>query len=423
MITRATIDNLPSTYGIYIFYQGSIPIYIGKAINIRARVRSHLANSQLDKKEALIFKSATRLRTQLTRSDFDAILIEAALIQKYQPKYNVVWRDDKSYLYIKLTVQEKYPKILLTRRERDGKSAYFGPFKSARIASILLREIRRIIPYCTQKGLTNRPCFYSKIGLCSPCPNEIEKHKDKLLLKKYRSNIRRIRNILEGRWETVLKSMSEDLKNKVEQQNYEEAIIIRNKIERLRALIFERSFSSVGEYYSRFYEDAADQLASILRALKLVDEKFVFKDDWRMECFDISNLFGRDATASMVVFEGGVPMQSEYRRFKIRTVKEISDIFMLKEVIMRRFKRIGWRRPDLIVVDGGMPQLTITRKTLDKLRIKIPLLAIAKKPDRIIGINSSKYPHALNLIRAIRDESHRSAKKYHLLLRNKKKML
>ena len=124
------LEKLPSTSGIYIFKKNKSYLYVGKSVNIKARVKSHFENAKIDIKESLIVKNSDSIDYVITDSEIKALLLEAELIQKYHPKYNVIWRDNKSYLYVKITVKEEYPKILLVRRENDGKSKYFGPFPS-----------------------------------------------------------------------------------------------------------------------------------------------------------------------------------------------------------------------------------------------------------------------------------------------------
>jgi len=425
-ITKKNIESLPSQCGVYLFNKNSYPLYIGKAANLKARILSHFQNAKLDVKEKLILENIDEIKTLSTDSEFKAILLEAELIKKYQPKYNVRWKDDKDFLYIKITIREKYPKIVTVRKENDGQSLYFGPFSSTRIANDLLREIRKIIPFCSQKKLSRRPCFYAKMGLCDPCPNYILSVKTRhaaSLQQLYRSNIKKIINILKGKSDLVLKSLEKELKTKIKEENYEGGLKLRNKIHLLRRLISERSFTD-------------DNLLN-----KTVISSVVPK---RIECYDVSNLFGQEATASMVVFTNGLPDKKEYKRFRIKTVKQISDTQMLTEVLRRRLARKDWPFPDMLVVDGGKPQLTAALEVLHNFKINLPLVGIAKNPDRIVyptnvSLSALKHlrggrmdssevkrvqnPSLFNLIKHIRDESHRFAKKYHLLLRKKKMML
>ena len=183
MITKKHIKKLPSIIGIYLFKKNKIVNYIGKSVNIKARISSHLENAKLDNKERLIIDSSNKIEVIPTESEFKTLILEAKLIRKFQPKYNSIWKDDKSPLYIKITIKEEYPKIFLIRKpsfakaskgkELNKNSLYFGPFSSTRTAETIISDIRKITPFCTQKKITKKACFYSKIGLCNPCPNEI----------------------------------------------------------------------------------------------------------------------------------------------------------------------------------------------------------------------------------------------------------
>lgn len=420
VITKKRVKAIPSQCGVYLFNKNSRPLYIGKAVNLKARILSHFQNAKVDAKEKLIVEKADDIKTLTTDGEFRATLLEAELIKKYQPKYNVRWKDDKNFLYIKITTKDKYPKVLIVRKENDGQSLYFGPFSSTKIVNNLLREIRKIVPFCIQKKLGQQPCFYSKIGLCNPCPNYILSVKTQnfaSLQRLYRSNIKKVINILKGRDGTVFKSLEKELKKVIKEEKYEEGLKLRDKISLLKNLIYEKSFvNNVG---------LRNKMVNIQNEIKNLPS--VIK---RIECYDVSNLFGKEATASMVVFTDGLPDKKEYKRFRIKRVKQISDTEMLSEVLKRRLARTDWPLPDMLVVDGGRPQLMTAFKILHNFKINLPLLAIAKNPDRIIVLNNgfravrlSENSPFFNLIKHIRDESHRFAKKYHLFLRKKKMML
>ncbi len=428
MITTSDISHIPSTTGVYFFYADKTPIYIGKAVNLKARLNSHIQNAKLDAKEHAIIEHADSVDFVQTLSDFDAIILEANLVRKHMPKYNIELKDDKSYLYIKISIKDTYPKLSLVRREDDGKSLYFGPFQSTRLTRSLLSHIRRIVPFCTQRKIGKAPCFYSKIGLCNPCPSIIERTGDELiraeLKSTYRRNIKMIIKILEGKSNILLTDLERELASATENEKYEEALQYRDKLLLLENLIYTRSFSRWDDVRITNNEELIDSIKVFMDrnfAISQVDLTF------RIECYDISNLFGKDATASMVVFENGGVEKKEYRRFKIKTVKGISDFAMLQEVLTRRFKRAGWRKPNLLVIDGGPPQLRATKKVLEELKLSIPMISIAKHPDRLYKAADKIVPAVVDrnslffkVIQEIRDESHRFAKKYHLLLRNKK---
>jgi len=411
--------NLPSKSGVYLFYAGKEIIYIGKSVNIKARVASHLENAKLNIKEAAIVNNATYLKYLITDSEFKALLLESKLIQQHRPKYNSVWKDDRSYLYIKIT-KELFPKIYAVRKENDQRSSYFGPFSSQRQVSLILREIRKVFPFCSQKKISKHPCFHSKINLCHPCPNLISGLKDKKLFVQYRrqylKNIRLIKNFFQGKDKKVLAGLKQDLKKLTEEQKFEEAIIIRNKIQIIENFLLQK----ITDFdYAKDYNLAEKNLVQ-LRELLL---PFLGQLDLhRIEGYDISNLNQKEATASLVVMTDGLIDKGEYKKFKIKNLKLNNDFEMLKETLMRRFKN-SWPKPDLIMIDGGRPQVKIIVKTLLDLNMQIPVIGLAKNPDRLVvgdATLSQIRKGNFQLLQQLRDEAHRFAKKYHLYLRNKK---
>ncbi|MCL4364109.1 GIY-YIG nuclease family protein [Patescibacteria group bacterium] len=424
MIKKNAIADLPTTFGVYLFKQGNKIIYIGKSINIRVRVKSHLENAKLDRKEFLIVSNADKIDYVVTDNEFAALILESQLIKKFHPKYNVIWKDGKNYLYIKVTVKDRYPKVLLSRKENDDRSLYFGPFSSVRVTESLVNDIRRIVPFCTEKSLSEKPCFYSKINLCQPCPNFIKKQNkddERKLRLIYRHNIRRVLKILNGGVTDILTGLYRQLKSLTKSENFEEAIKIRNKIFRLERLINHPTtdLAIVNEQNHKKSDSLhllTEELSKYFPGIKKLD---------RIECYDISNLKQSNQVGSMVVMNHGQIDKKEYRRFRIKQVGSRSDFDRLKEVISRRFKN-HWTFPDLVVVDGGRPQVKIVIDKLTEIGIKIPVLGIAKNPDRLV-LGISDYPTvrfpqtnpAFNLIRLLRDESHRFAKKYHILLRRR----
>lgn len=423
-LSKENIGKIPGSIGIYLFTHGSKIVYIGKSINIKARLLSHLENAKVDRKEKAILDNSTSIEYIITDSEFKALILESKLIQTHHPRYNVRWRDDKSYLYIKLTVKEPYPKLFLVRKEREKGAEYFGPFPSIQSTQEILRQTRRIFPFCTQKKI-GKPCFYSKIGLCSPCPSYIEslngeEAKNRLKIK-YKKNIQQIKRILRGKTDVVERQLIEELDSLTQEERYEEAIQVRNRLLRFQRLISQQLFDPHDfKSYDRSKESIKDLLNMLHNYLPNL------KSLSRIECYDISNLSQKEGTGSLVVMTEGQVNKDEYKKFKIRNLKIFSDFEMLEEVLTRRFKN-NWKEPDLIVVDGGKPQVHTVLKILFALKKKIPVIGIAKRPDRlIIGIDNlpTLRPNmnrpGFNLIRLIRDEAHRFARKYHLYLRDKK---
>ncbi len=416
------VDQIPSSIGVYIFRdEKGKALYIGKSVNLKARILSHIRAASLSEKEASIFKSSKFIEIFLVPSEYLALILEAKLIREERPKFNKIWMDDKSYLYIKIT-NEEFPKVYPVR-ERETKDAlyFFGPFSSLKVINSLLRSARKIFPFCSQKKIGKKPCFYSKLGLCDPCPAEVKKIKDKKLYEKkkkeYLQNIKGLVKLLQGDVDYLKKHFYKQLERLKKEEKFEEAIKVREQIKRLEAL-------------SRlsFEEKDIFEIEKLWEKLgKFLKEKVGLEKLERIECYDISNLKGKEATGSMVVMENGALEKSEYRKFKIKLTEEKGDLEMLSEVIKRRFQN-PWKRPDLILLDGGVPQVRKIKQLLKEIGIKIPVIGLAKKPDRIVILKDSKVEYIkdfsrkkfLNFLRYLRDESHRFAKKYHLLLRRKK---
>ncbi|MFH0772784.1 MAG: GIY-YIG nuclease family protein [bacterium] len=418
MITEKIINTLPHTIGIYLFKKGDEYVYIGKSLSIRERVHNHFEKALYDPKEKAIIENSDRIDHVICSSELHALVLESHLIQKYHPPYNVIWKDDKSYLYIKIPLKDAFPRISLVRREQDGISLYFGPFSSTKDVRFLLRAIRRIIPFCTQKQPIKKPCFYSKIGLCNPCPGGEHSIQIQNI---YRTHIKKIIDLLEGKTKTLLDDLNKMIIREAKQEHYEQALELRNRLLHLEQLIHLRSFEQFE--YSNAYdpEKALQKLFSLLKSASLLPESLS-----RIECYDISNLMQKDATASMVVATNGILDKAEYKRFKIQETG-VSDFKMLSEALTRRMSN-DWKKPNLIIIDGGAPQVATIRGVLNQLHVKIPLIGIAKHPDRIVvdakgEIKTYKFSlhnEGFKLIQQLRDESHRFAKKYHKYLRGKK---
>jgi excinuclease ABC subunit C len=428
LATKESVSrDAPQTVGVYIFRSADREIlYIGKSINLRARLLSHLENAKADPKEAAIVGQASRIECIPCESEFRALLLESQLIQKHKPRYNKIWRDDKSYLYVKVNVKDAYPRVTLVRRENDGRSRYFGPFPSVRVAESILKQTRRVIPFCMSASARKKPCFYAKLGLCAPCPGAIlpiADEKEKTRLKTlYRKHIAALIRVLSGRTDAVIKNLYRDLKILGRQGDFEEAIRLRNRI-----FSFERFIKNSAGLEPGFLlsEDTGEDK---LRALERILRPYFpgLKDPVRIECYDMSNLLLQQATAAMVVATGGLIDKSSYRKFRMKNLKHRSDFEMITEAITRRFRN-SWPHPDLLVIDGGTPQVKTVLSALDTAKIEIPVIGIAKNPDRfVIGreglptIRPRRTDKGFRLIQELRDEAHRFSKKYHTLLRDKK---
>ncbi|KKR49781.1 MAG: excinuclease ABC subunit C, excinuclease ABC subunit C [Microgenomates group bacterium GW2011_GWC1_41_8] len=417
------LTNIPVTPGIYQFLnnEGEI-LYVGKAINLKNRVKSYFQKNLLSPKTQQLVKQIKTIKTVKTESEFDALLLEAKLINSLQPKYNITWRDDKHPLYIKITPEE-FPKIQTVRREDDKKSVYFGPFPSATTVRQTLKFLREIFPYCSEKRIGKRPCFYSHIGLCDPCPNDIASRIGSDYqegLKRYRNNIFMIRKVLEGKAPSVVRQLQKYMKQYSNNSEFEQAAQVKHQLDKIEYLRQMRT--PVREYmknpnlYDDMRQEELSELASVLGQTSLS----------HIEGFDISNIQGTHATGSMVTFIDGEPEKSYYRRFKIRLKNTPDDTFMMHEMLLRRLAHEDWPYPDLIMVDGGKGQINAARHAMHLTNISIPLIGLAKRLEEILvpqqndtfkTIRLPESSKALHLVQRIRNEAHRFANTYHRKLR------
>ncbi len=422
-VVQRQLKNLPKTPGVYIFRdaKGKI-LYIGKAARLKDRVSSYfLKAADLAPKIQNMVHRIGKIDFVETRSEAEALVLESELIRRNKPSYNTDWKDDKNYLYIKISA-EKFPQISLVRRPLDDSSTYFGPFVDAGALRKTLRFLRKIFPYrdkSCQVG-SGKPCFYYHLGLCpGTCVGEVSE-------KDYKKNIKKINLFFKGKLERIVKELGGEMNNLSRIQNFEAAARVRDQIENLKRAGKVKIFEE-----KTLKED---------KALFGLAEVLDIKIPKRIECFDISDIKGTGATGSMVVFENGLSKKLDYRRFKIKTVKKIDDYAMMGEVLRRRFSKVDLEKdesfshlPDLVMIDGGKGHLSSVLKVFSELGIDIPTCALAKRQEELIRVKSLKFrvksfksiflppdSETLFLIQRIRDEAHRFALSYHVVLREKK---
>ena len=457
------ISKLVQTPGVYIFKNknGDI-LYIGKATNLSSRVSSYfaLSPSPSPKGRGGIFSRPIKamihevadIKTLEMDSVLEALILESNLIKKYQPKYNAMGKDDKSFSYFVIT-KERFPRVMILRETElfphpasghplpklgegvgvmVGKT--FGPYASKKQMKIALKIIRKIFPFHSNKQQTEKGCLDFQIGSC-PGP-----YAGAITSEDYKKNIRGIIMILEGKKKNLVKKMEKEMKGFSKTHEYEKAGELRNKIFALKHI-----------------QDVAliSENQPLSQPLSLSKERGGAEKSFRIEAYDISNISGQYAVGSMVVFSGTEPDKSQYRKFKIKTIKGADDVGMMREVLLRRFKN-DWSQPDLIFLDGGKGHLNMGEKLLLELGMKIPVVAVAKGPTRKIsnfspyggspeerqflisnqiprlqkpgtgGQAMSKIPKEIlniiqnkNLVKRIMDEAHRFAIGYHKKLRRR----
>lgn len=412
-------QSLSQDPGVYLFLNkdGEV-LYVGKAINLKNRVRSYFTNKKhLGEKTNILISQIDKVKTIRVESEIESLLLEANLIKKYQPKYNIKLTDGKAYPLIRITVKDEYPKVLVARKPDDPRSIYFGPFPNSGAMRLVLKTIRRIFPFQSVIHHPNKLCFYYHLDLC-PCPNVT---KD----KEYEQTIKHIIKFLNGQTKSIIRDLEIERNTFSKNQQFENALLIQNKINAIE--LVTSKFYKPFEYEKNpnLREDIRNEELNLL-IYNLNKEKVNIKKLNRIECYDISNTSGKNATGSMVVFINGEKQSSLYRKFKIRgTYNDLpNDFAMMEEVISRRLKHHEWDFPDLIIVDGGKGQISSALKSLAKANVSIPVVGLAKQEEIIITtdfkeIKLPKDSKQLLLMMRIRDEAHRFAITYHKKLRTK----
>ncbi len=411
--TKIPYRSLPETPGVYTMKDelGRV-LYVGKAANLRRRVSSYFERPHDVRIQTLVGKIRS-IAHEDTDTALEALILEAELIKKLRPPFNVREKDDKSFLYIEVT-KEKFPRVLLVRGKDAERGKRYGPFTSASSVREALHILRRIFPWNTHApdviGKFKRPCFDCEVGLCpGTCVNAIT-HEE------YLRTIDSLKLFFEGKKKKVLRIFEKDMAAASKKLDFEKA-------ERLRRRIFA---------LQHIQDTALISESEVL--LPAATAPAGTDGIYRIEGYDISNISGASAVGSMVVFENGAPNKDEYRKFRIRSVFQPNDVGMLTEVLERRFgarhreagrAAVGadqrWRMPDLILIDGGLAQANAAKKVLLRAGIRIPVLGIAKGPERkrndIIGA-VPKGVRKETLVH-VRDEAHRFAIGYHKSLRGR----
>jgi excinuclease ABC subunit C len=441
---REKVDNLPQSPGSYIFKDSSGKvIYVGKAKNLRNRVKSYFSfGIPKDFKTSELVRRINDLEFIKVDSEFEAILLEAELIKKYRPKYNIVLKDDKSKIYIVirneiLKISEKnyrIPKVIALRKPGiTGRDIVFGPYPNYVVVRNILATSRKIFPFrdCSTSKFSKymrikSPCLYGHIGLCTaPCVNY-----NPVALLEYRKNISGLKKLLSGRITKLTSGIKKEMEEDSRNEKFENAAYKRDLLEKFYYV--QRTFREAEEYMNNPYliddigKKSIEDVKSMLPFLKKIPA--------RMECYDISNISGKEAVGSIVVAINGKIDKGEYRKFRIKFKQKPDDFAMIYEVLYRRLKREtkkdekkSWGMPDLVIVDGGKPQVTAGESAVKDLDLTIPVIGLAKKYETIVymedGVfkekNFPKNSLGMRLIINLRNEAHRFAQSYHHLLREK----
>jgi excinuclease ABC subunit C len=418
---RLKNGQLPDKPGVYLFKDESGAIlYIGKATSLKRRVESYFTRPRDNRIQEMVSKAASIDYLEQPTA-IEALFLEANLIKRHQPYYNVLEKDDKSFCYLVIT-DEPYPRpFVLRATDFDDNSigaykAVYGPFKSARAVRSSLDIIRKAIPWSTCVPGQKRHCFYASLKQCpGVCTQDISP-------RAYAKVIRDLMAFFDGKRADIVRRYRKDMQSASKVQRFEEAAFLRNRLRALEHIqdiaVLAKDDTPSGSPYDRGRREGEGEVGLF----------------GRVEGYDISNISGTSATGSMVVFKHGAPLKGLYRKFKIRTVFGPDDYASLREVLHRRFRHRdrGWEWPDLILIDGGAGQVNIALEvmaSLDSPRI-IPVIGMVKGAERkredlvippaFIALKSTLEKHKDVLVH-VRDESHRFAIAYHRKLRSRLK--
>lgn len=433
------ITELPRQPGVYFHKDktGAI-IYVGKAAVLTNRVRQYFqaSRSRDPKTEALVAEIAD-LDWMVVDSEVEALFLEAEMIRRYLPRYNILLRDDKAMSYIRIDYDSDYPTVTTTRRPLDDGARYFGPYFSTQAVRQSLKLLRRAFPFASRRIVgQKRATLHYHLGL-DPGLEE-----GKTSLEDYRANLRKLIAVVQGKRKTIDRELERDMKRAARNSDFEQAAKLRNQLFALRGLNKQVVFSDK-EFLDISKDHALNELVNLLSMAKFPQ---------RIEGYDISHQQGSDVVASMVVFTNGVSDKAEYRKFKTKVNKN-DDFYNMNETIKRRLSdknRKAWGLPGLVLIDGGKGQLDAAIQARDAQGCsQLSFIGLAKREEQIVihkaksgvTLNESSLhqlggfatesddfilvnlPHNTNLVKLlqrIRDESHRFAVSYHSVLKVKR---
>lgn len=404
------VRRLPDSPGVYFFKDRTgRTIYIGKAASLRKRVASHFAR-YLDPRHQALIDNIAAIDYRLTDSELAAIFLEGGLIKKYQPRYNVLWRDDKSYPYLKLTVDEDFPRLLIVRKRVEDGGLYFGPFEGTGVIRKILATAHALFPLrsCRPSPVAKRtaPCLNSHIQRClAPCLGQVDP-------ASYQKVVKQLTCFLAGRFATLKKDFSQKMARAADREEYETAAYWRNRLDFLAD--FSGRYHLIADWLPKF-PPPAGVISQLKRDLKLPEPPGLIVG------LDIAQWSGQEVVASLVTFRQGAPDKTLYRHYLIR--EALDDVSALAEVGSRLAKswqlsKLPW--PQLVLVDGGRGQVGSVKKVLTEAGfVQLPVWGLAKADEVLYPSGSGprlvlpRDSASLRLLQAVRDEAHRFANAFH----------
>lgn len=431
---EAKLKTLPRSPGVYFHKSkdGEV-IYVGKAAVLKNRVRQYFQSQRdFDAKTLALVNEIADVDWIETESEIDALFLESEMVKRYMPRYNVLLRDDKSQIFIRIDMKSEWPTVTTTRHPHDDGAEYFGPYYNGHAVKKALRYLRRTFPFYIKPPKPNDSTLEASIGLVPP---------PSMSSKEYKDNLRKLIRYFEGGRKKLASELEKEMKTAAKLHDFENATLLRNRLRNLaelqqRIMFGDREFLDISK--DRALSDLADLLG-------------LGKAPRRIEGFDVSHMGGTNVVASMVVFTNGASDRSEYRKFKTR-IDQNNDFYNMSETIQRRLSEKNvksWGLPDLVLIDGGKGQLDAALTARDQLgHESLSFIGLAKREEQIVidykrsNVTVSKakleeldgrmetserfilisLPHSshiVKLLQRIRDESHRFAVSYHSVLKRK----
>ncbi len=432
---QAKLKTLPRSAGVY-FHKSAAGeiIYVGKAAVLKNRVRQYFqATRDMDVKTRALVAEIHDTDWVETESEIDALFLESEMVKRYMPRYNILLRDDKSQLFVRIDMKSEWPYVAFTRNPADDGAEYFGPYYNGFAVKKALRYLRKTFPYYTKPPRDGeRPDLDVHLGL-SP---------HGMTSQEYKATLKNLIRYLKGERVALVRELERDMKTAAGLHDFERAAVLRNRLNNLRELKRRIMFGD-----KEFLDISKDKALADLR-----DLLGLAKTPARIEGYDISHMSGTNVVASQVVFVNGVSSRSDYRKYKTR-IEHNNDFYNMNETITRRLSEKNlkaWGTPDLVLIDGGKGQLDAALQARDvRDQQQIPFIGLAKREEQIVIhhtksgvvldkeklaeldgyttitddftlINLPHATHIVKLLQRIRDESHRFAVSYHTVLKRAK---
>lgn len=422
---KTKLRQLPNKPGIYRMLDAhGVTVYVGKAKNLKKRVSTYFQaarRSQLVQvKIRALIEQINDFEIQTVASESEALLLENQLIKKYKPRYNTDLTDDKQFLMIRLDPRETLPRFCLTRNRTDRHARYYGPFAHSSQLRTTLTELRRKFGILLQDAKPKR-LKNDRWQLYADLRAELFPHPNEVTQETYQKRLEQACHFLDGKSVEWLGELKSQMQAAADQRNYEVAARLRDRITALE-LTVKRT--------RKFERNQTHQIASIRSVASLQACLNLSEPPDTMECFDISHISGSFCVASMVQFRQGRPERKHYRRYKIQSFVGNDDFRAMQEVVGRRYLRLMKEHkpyPDLVVIDGGLGQVSSALRAFMEHQLPLPnLIGLAKKNETIIfsdGREPLQLEHhhpALRLLQYIRDEAHHFANAFNAELRSKR---